>query len=303
MTYLLLCTLMTVGLFMSFRSFSTFKIDTFQAIVFNYLVCVITGLIFVGDLEALSEINYKASWFPFGILLGGMFIGGFYCMGLTAQKVGVSVSTISSKMSLVIPVLFSMLVLQTESKPFNFFNYAGIGLALAAILLASVKKEKGAKQEAATPIQLMSFALPLGSFLISGMLDSTLNYVNLRHIHSETLQAVFPVVIFGVAALIGLSVMLIQRRKFAWKNVIGGIYLGIPNYFSIYFLIKALAEFNNDGAILYPSLNIGTIIASSLLAVVLFREKLLRINKFGIGLAVLALFLISHQEILNFFEK
>lgn len=295
---------MTVALFMSFRSFSTFKIDTFQAIVFNYLVCVLTGLIFIGDPEVIGEIDYTASWFPFGLLLGAMFIGGFYCMGLTAQKAGVAVSTIASKMSLVVPVLFSMLILQTEAKPFNFLNYAGIVLALAAILLSSLKKDMKAKKGTAkqTSGQWLTLLLPFLSFLITGLLDSTMNYVNMRHIHTENLQAVFPIVIFGVAAIIGLVVMVIQRRTFAWKNVLGGIYLGIPNYFSIYFLIKALAEFNNDGAILYPSLNIGTIIASSLLAVLLFKERLLRINKIGIGLAILALFLISHQEILTFFS-
>ena len=52
-----------------------------------------------------------------------------------------------------------------------------------------------------------------------------------------------------------------------------GILLGIPNFYSIYFLMMAL---NNEmsGSVFFPTLNCSVIALSSLLGIYLFKEKL-----------------------------
>jgi len=58
-------------------------------------------------------------------------------MAMTAQKNGVSVASISGKMSVVVPVLFGVF-LYNESA--SFFKVIGIGIALVAVYLSSVKE-------------------------------------------------------------------------------------------------------------------------------------------------------------------
>ena len=92
---------------------------------------------------------------------------------------------------------------------------------------------------------------------------------------------------------------MIKKVAFRPKDILAGILLGIPNYFSIYFQLKALSAFDNNGAIVYPSLNIGIIIGSTLAAVLIFKERLSRVNQVGVALAVVVIFLLSHQEIVK----
>jgi drug/metabolite transporter (DMT)-like permease len=68
----------------------------------------------------------------------------------------------------------------------------------------------------------------------------------------------------------------------------------------MYFVLTGLSEFQNDGAFFFPMLNVGIILATALLSVVLFSEKLLPLNLIGIILAVLAIILLSYQEIIAF---
>ena len=102
--------------------------------------------------------------------------------------------------------------------------------------------------------------------------------------------------IFGTAGLLGLGVVLgqffMKKAQFSWKNVAAGIALGVPNYGSILFIFLAL-ESGVEGSVFFPANNVGIIVASALLAVLFFREKLSRLNWLGVGLAVLAIVLIS----------
>jgi len=293
--YLLLTILANVAIFMSFRSFSKFKINTFPAIITNYAVCVITGTLYAGFSNVHERADFNADWFYAAAFLGLVFVSTFYLMARTTQLRGVAVATVASKMSLAIPVLFSLFIFKIAGNELDALNYAGILLAFVAILMVS-KKERTNNEK--VKLTLGYIALPLAVFIMGGVIDTSLNYINLSML-TEEIEVVFPIFIFSFAFLFGLIMALIQKVKFNWKDILGGIYLGVPNFFSIFFQLKALSAFNNNGAILYPSLNIGIIILSTLLAIVFFKEKLSRINYIGVGLAVIVIILLSHQEISN----
>ena len=296
MFYLLLTILVNVAIFMAFRSFSKYDIKTFPAIITNYGVCVITGVIYTGYSQVTQELDTSANWFYLSIALGFIFIGTFYLMARTTQLRGVSVASVASKMSLAIPVIFSLFILKLGTNDLDIWNYTGIILAFVAILLVSKKKANPLTNK--QPLTLKYIALPLAVFLLGGVIDTSLNYAN-HHFVTESTEPIFPIFIFGFAFIIGLVTALAQGVKFRKKDILGGIYLGVPNYFSIYFQLKALSAFDNNGAILYPSLNIGIIIISTLAAVLLFKEKLSKINMIGVVLAVVVILLLSHQEILK----
>ena len=296
MPYLLLGILFNVAIFLIFRGYARFGVKILPAIVINYFVCIPTGLLFIGDASGLGLVSFDSPWLLFALFLGVMFIFTFYIMALTTQRLSVTVSSIAAKMSLALPVVFSLFVLQIESKPFNFLNYLGIALAFVAIYLSSWKPRE--KEKAPLPANRLLFLLPLGVFLCSGIIDTTINYTSYRYLTPQE-EAIFPLVIFGVAAMLGLIFQLVRGIRTGRKELLGGIILGIPNYFSIYFIIKGLAEFDNNGAFFYPLLNISIILGSSLAAVLFYKEKLLPLNKLGLFLSVLAIFLLSYQEILS----
>lgn len=295
MPYLLLGILFNVAIFLIFRGYARFGVNILPAIVVNYFICVLTGLFFLGGLGSLRLITIDSPWLVFALFLGVLFIGTFYMMALTTQRLSVTVSSIAAKMSLALPVLFSLFVLQIDSKEFTFWNYAGIALAFVAIYLSSWKPRQ--KENTPLPGNRLLLLLPLGVFLCSGIIDTTINYTSYRYLTAKE-EAIFPLVIFFIAAVLGLLLQLIRKQPTGRKEFLGGVILGVPNYFSIYFIVKGLAEFQNNGAFFYPILNISIILGSSLAAVLFFKEKLLPLNQLGLALSVLAIFLLSYQEIL-----
>lgn len=296
MFYLLLTILANVAIFMAFRSFTKFDIKTFPAIITNYGVCVITGILYTGFNHVSHETDTSAPWFYYAMALGLVFVSTFYLMARTTQLRGVAVATVASKMSLAIPVVFSLFILKLGTNTLDNWNYLGIVLAFFAIIMVSKKKTESIGQKQA--LTLKYIALPLSVFILGGVIDTSLNYAN-HHYITEATEAVFPIFIFGFAFVFGLIIAIVKKVKFRRKDIIGGLYLGIPNYFSIYLQLKALSAFDNNGAILYPSLNIGIIIVSTLTAILLFKEKLSRINVIGVVLAIIVILLLSHQEILK----
>jgi drug/metabolite transporter (DMT)-like permease len=283
---------MNVGIFLIFRAFSHYNIPTFQAIVVNYLVCVLTGILFLGHVDFVPHLSLDQPWVIIAIGLGAVFIGTFYLMALATQRLGVTVSSIASKMSLVIPVVISLFVLNIASRELIVFNYIGIVLALVAILLSSIKK----KRHNDVKIGIFTLLMPALVFIFGGVIDTSINYTSHKYLGADN-EAVFPIVIFFTALCIGLVILFIKRPKLNAKSLLGGALLGIINYFSIYFLVKSLGAFGNDGAIVYPVINVGIILISSFSSVLIFKERLSNLNKLGLTMSIVAVLLIFYQEI------
>ncbi|MCS6820821.1 MAG: hypothetical protein NZ551_03030 [Microscillaceae bacterium] len=288
--------LLSVVWFLVMRAFRTFKVNTLQAVVVNYWVCVATGLLFLEHQVTDKTQLFTISWNKYAFLLGLSFVGTFYLVALTAKNVSVTLATIASKASMVIPVVVNLWVLQTTQKLFDFWNYCGVVLALVSVLLSSIKSEDQQNKK----MSQTTFLLPLLVFFLNGLCDTGTNVLNYYFV-KQGQEALFSILTFGSAGIGGLAMLIysimFQKQYFEAKSLWAGIALGVPNFFSFYFLLKALTAFNNDGALVFPIFNICIILLSALLAVVIFRENLSKLNYLGIFLSVLAIFLLAYQEI------
>jgi hypothetical protein len=273
--------------------------NTLHAIIVNYLVCVISGLVFLGDkIRYFSTDAGFREWHVYGIILGFLFIYTFFRMSRTAQEISVSASSMASKLALVLPVIFSLLILQRSAKSYDIWNYAGIIITIPALILASwpEKDTNGGKLWG-------RLALPFSVFILSGIIDTSLNFFNARF-EQDPQFVFFPLLVFLTASVTGFLYTKGKGEKSKWqlKSVIGGIYLGIPNFFSLYFLLETLKIFNQDGAFIFPFSNLGTIILSSLAAFFMFGEKMNSIRISGLLLACFAIFLLAYQEFFAYFN-
>jgi drug/metabolite transporter (DMT)-like permease len=298
---------LSVLLLLNFRLFPRYEVNTFQAIVFNYPVCFLTGLLLLPAGQSFS-IDFGQTWTWLALGLGVGFILTFLLSGASTQRMGITATSLANNLSLVIPVCFSLFVFGTGGKHFDAFNYLGLVLAVVAVGLSTYKgkgdgKGEEAQKEPAKPRRLgASVLLPVAVFLFYGATNTMINYMNLRYIPSadKTIQVTLTMVIGAiVAGGIMLLVRLIQGKEtFQPKNLVGAITLGIPNFLSFYTLLLALSAFGGNGAFVYPLYNIGVILLAALVAALLFREHLSMANKVGLALAILAIGLISWQELL-----
>ncbi len=295
MFYLFLSIIFSVLLLTNFRLYPKYNISTFQAIAFNYPICFLTGLALMPKGQSF-ELNFAENWTVYALLLGVGFIITFLLSGFSTQRMGMTATSLANNISLVIPVLCSLFIFKTQGRPFDALNYLGLALALGAVALSTFKKSN--EKVAGKGLDIL---LPIAVFLMYGITNTSINYLNINYIKSaDRTVPVTLVMVFG-AILAGMTVLIIQvirgKEKIALKNVLASITLGVPNFLSFYFLILALTAYGNSGAFVYPLYNIGVILVSALVAFIFFKEKLSTLNKIGLLLAVLAIILISWQDI------
>jgi drug/metabolite transporter (DMT)-like permease len=292
MINLLLTTFFTVSLFLFFSFSTRTGVNSFHAIVSNYFICILLSLCFLPDIYVLASIDLDSIWIKLSLLTGALFPLSFYLMALAIEKVNVSVASVANKMSLVIPVTFNLLFLQADGRDMSALNITGICIALPAILMASSKKTDTILMKEPSS---RNYLLPLLVSLTAGIIDTLINFISSAYLSPKE-QSLFPLFTFMAAAGIGSFIIgarvYLNKEKIEAKSIIGGIILGLPNFFSIYFLLKTFDDFNNDGAFLFPFLNIAVIIISSLAGVLLFKEKLSKLNIAGVILAFISICMI-----------
>ncbi|MBD1261222.1 DMT family transporter [Maribacter polysiphoniae] len=272
-------------IFVIFKLYEIYRIETPYAIITNYVVACSVGLFFYsGEVKPLEIAEQP--WFLGTLLLGVLFIVVFNLMAKTSQTVGVSVASVATKMSLVIPVIFGILVYK---ETLGFLKVVGILLALAAVYFASIKKKE-------IKFERSSLLLPILVFLGSGIIDTSIKYVQETKI-KENEFPLFSATVFAAAAFVGLFFIIFKAfktpLKINVKNILGGIALGVPNYFSIYYLLRALQNPTLNSASVFTINNVAIVMLSTLLGIVLFKEQISPKNWGGIVLAIISIILVA----------
>jgi drug/metabolite transporter (DMT)-like permease len=266
-------------LFLLFKVFELRRIALLPAIVVNYFAAFACGVVVsppwaAGDLTTLALPS---------LVLGVLFITIFYLTGISAQRAGVAATTVASKMSLVLTVLFA--VYHFGDRP-GVMGWSGIALALLGVALASWVRPKGnARGE---------WLLPATLFIGNAVIDITINWVQRTRL-SESTEAVFPTLVFACAGVLGMLWMLRsdQRDQLTRPDVlIGGTLLGVMNYAALYFVVQALSHSGMPSSSVYPLVNIVVILFGTAASIVLFKERPRTVQYIGIASAVLALALI-----------
>lgn len=312
MLYLVASILLSVMLLLNFRLFPRFKVNTTQAIVFNYPICFLTGWLLMPAGQSFT-IDFTQTWTWMALALGVGFIVTFLLSGASTQRSGITATSLANNLSLVIPVTFSLLVLG-GGKVFDGLNYLGLVLALVAVGLSTYKAPErsvrtqtgegeplvGAPSAGLAPAR-NAIWLPIAVFLMYGLTNTTINYMNVHYITAadQTVPITLTMVLGAiVAGFVLLTVRLLQgKERIEGRSLVAAVTLGIPNFLSFYTLILALSAFGGNGAFVYPVYNIGVILVAALTATLFFKEHLSALNKLGLALAVLAIGLISWQEL------
>lgn len=296
MLYLVGSIILTSYLTLAFKVCERYRVSIFQAIVFNYITCVITGSFVNGSFPINSE-TMGTPWFKWACVMGVLFVSIFNVIGLTAQKVGVAVASVANKLSLIIPVVLSV-YLYGESV--RGWKLVGVVLALAAVVLTCYKGRQQ-EQKMEPSARKWEYALPFILFIGSGLLDGLINHVQKQYVTEENNNA-YLISGFFSAATIGSTLLLIQyaRKKqvFHFRNLLAGVLIGIPNYFSIWCLVRFLKQSPWESSASIPVNNMGIVLFSSVVAWLLFRERLSKINWMGIVLSLAAIYLIAFGDTL-----
>ena len=292
MTALLICIACNVGIFLAFRGFQHFRINTFQAITFNYCTCVLIGILFVGWPSFQASLSTDNPWLGPAVVLGFIFIGTFYFDGADDSAVFHD-RRLNRKQNVINNSRTRESLHPGRSSKRLFSNeLPGDGRGACGNSIKFNIKSGGL----ASSNTACKWYLPVLVFIFGGVIDTSMNYLNLTYVTDDQ-AGVFPIVIFLVAAVTGLIVLVVTPTAVSPRALLGGFLLGSVNYFSMFFLLRGLSSFQNDGALFFPLLNVGIILATAVVSGIVFREHFSKTNIAGLALSIAAIILLSYQEL------
>ena len=268
-------------IFVLFRSFPGWKIDTLQAVIANYFVAFACGVFLFHDyIPARDALQIGM---PYALLCGVLFISLFILMGLSSQKNGVSTTSISVKMSMALSVILVLLINHT---PLAWTNIIPLVAAIVGVFLVSFSKQVNNQ---ANSYLWMLVVLFFGS----AGLDLVLYFTNSRWLPNGFHDGIFAALGFLMAGIMGLVYFMIKRIQgkvsFNRRSWFAGIILGIPNYFSIYLLVKSYNSLKLLPHQILSIANVGVVIFAAVLGVTLFKEKFTIQKTIGLLLCLAAL--------------
>ena len=123
-----------------FKMFDRYRVNTLNAIVVNYWVAATLSILLDPSGIPLQKAPIEP-WFFQAIMMGFLFITLFNIIAKSTQNIGVSVTTVANKMSLIMPVMFSIIVLHDAV---NVVKVIGIVLALLAVYLTTKSDNRSA---------------------------------------------------------------------------------------------------------------------------------------------------------------
>jgi drug/metabolite transporter (DMT)-like permease len=289
MIFILLCILVNTGLILVFRLFPKYGIDSFQAIVANYFVAAFLGFQIASQPFNVSFIFHQ-NWLLFTIILGMLFVSLFYLISVTTVVFGVSVASVANKMSIVIPVSLAV-YLYNES--LSAVQIVGIVLAMIAVVMVSYKKS----DESVKITAKWHYLLPLILFIGCGSIDALINYLQKTFTSDAISNEYLLSTAFMFAAIGGvfslLSLLIIKKTTLHTKSILVGLLLGVPNFFSMFLVMKSLESNFLNASTFFPVNNMSIVVLGTVVSILVFKEKLSRLNTFGILLSVLAIVLIA----------
>jgi len=196
------------------------------------------------------------------------------------------ITSVFQKLSLVAPVILGLVIFGEEG---TWIKYLAIVLTIISIILINYTSSKDSKMTAAIK---QYWYLPLLVFFGSGLIESVLFYAQEAGKVKDA-GLVFTSNLFFMAGCWGILFMIVTGRlRFTSRDVLGGILIGIPNFFTIYLIMKGLAD-GWEGSVLFPLNNVGVIFFTAILGIIVFREYLNRWNMLGLVLALVSVVLIS----------
>ena len=243
----------------------------------NYLVCSALGAAYCDfDLICPQTPGFSTTvWL--GILGGILFLASFMLLQWNTQRNGIVLSSVFMKLGLLVPITLSVLFFHELPTPVQIIGFC---LALVAIVLINRNK--------ASDKARFGWALLL-LLLLGGSADAMTKVYDA--LGAPALSNQFLFYIFAVALVLCLILVIGRKERPGIRELLYGAAIGIPNFFSSKFLLRALSDL--PAVVVYPSFSIGTILLTTLVGVFFFRERLQKLQWLALTVIVAALFLLN----------
>ncbi len=297
MLYLMLAVACNLAIAMILKYAGRQGMDRVAMLAANYATAVILAVFFLtfGGAPSGRALHLDPGLVALGVFAGTLFIENFFIYAYATHVAGMSLAIAVMRVAVVIPFMASWWIWGETPTPAQ-----GAGLLLATVaffLIAQPKRgsagaDPGDRETGRHRVRI--FAVLALLFLGSGLVDVSLKTFDEVYA-SENSRALFLLMLFGVALIIGGGfVVRVRLRTGRWpsaRTLRWGVLLGFVNYGSAAFFLRAIRELS--GPFVFPVNHISLVIGGAFLGVLVWGERLSRVNVAGLALAATALVLLS----------
>ena len=257
-------------------------VDTLGVLASNYVSAALIGWGFAMGRGQVT-ISRPTLW----LSLGGSLLwpGTFFLLMWGIRRYGLALAGSISRLSLSVPVLFGLLFLGESPSPSAML---GILAAFGACILLNPKPRSRASSLDRSAVWY--FPLLILSF---GFADLWVNLFNTLAHPAE--RDLFTALLFTGAGLVTGLVMLRKKRGLQRQAVVRGLALGVPNYFSTFFLMRSLQTpmFAGASAVAYAFYSAASVSLAFTAGALGWKEHLSRVQFVGLAVAVAAVILLN----------
>lgn len=285
MIFLVLSIICSVTVGVMLKLAKRYQINVMQAVTWNYLFAICLSLVFFKpNLGAISLADGKPVYIALGILLPIIFL----IQGLAVRYTGLARTDIAQRLSLFLSLCAAYFLFNEQ---FNRLKYVGLIFGFAAIVCTMYRKSES-KLVQSNWLYLLLVFIGFGAIDVLFKLVSQITIVP----YTTSLFIIFCIsFILSLAYILYLAV--VKKNKLQLINFICGCVLGLFNFGNILFYLKAHKAMADNPSTVFAAMNMGVIIVGSIIGIVIFKERLSKLNYAGLILALVAVTLITLSKL------
>lgn len=263
-----------------------YHIDIFQAIAWNYSVAmVLTWVLYTPKFESI-DTDPVYIYGSLAVLLPALFV----VIGLSIKATGIVRTDIAERLSLFIPIIAAFLLFNEN---LTILKLAGLSIGIIAIIFSIPwKKERSYNRRSA-----YAWLYLVTVFVGMGLIDVLFKQVALYNaVPYTTSLFIIYTAAFVLSQITLLFMVMAGKIKFTLRHIFFGWILGVVNFGNILFYLKAHQALSGNPSVVFSAMNIGVIVLGTLIGLFIFREKLSKLNKAGIVLAIIAIIIMAYSQ-------
>lgn len=269
MLYLILAILSSAMVSITMRASEKYITNKMAMFMSNYAICIVLSAAFMDWKNMRVGLGVPA--LVLGIISGVLYLVSFIFLKYNMQHNGIVLSSTFMKLGVLIPTVMAVVVFHEMPK---WTQILGIAISVFAIIIIHFEKE--ALQESNKKIWLLLL------LVLSGFTDSMANIY--EQVGRPEGKDGYLLITFFTAFVLATVFACRDKNKITRKDLLFGMLIGIPNYFSARFLLLALGSV--DAVLVYPMYSVATMIVIMLAGVLAFRERISK--KKAVALAMIA---------------
>lgn len=277
MLYLILAIASSALVSIFIRLSENYVKNNISMLCMNYMMCLLLAVGYTGMDKVFETGEGFGTAIGLGVVNGILFLASFVLLQINVRRNGVVLSATFMKLGVLVPTLLS--VIAFREKP-EVQQVIGFLVALLAIVLINFEKGQG---EAGFKIGLILLLLGGGSG------DAMAKIYD--EVGAAQFEEQFLCFTFASALVLCVILAIKKQQKFTKTDILFGLLVGIPNYFSARFLLKAVGEV--PAVVAYPTYSVATIVVISLVGMLCFKEKITKRQQVAIGIILVALVLLN----------